>query len=245
MLKIYIVEDDPIICTDLEISLKQFGYHVVGLSDHPDLATEQIVQLKPDLVLLDINLGGAIDGIKLANWLNEQVGTPFIFVTSYADAKTIELAKNTQPLGYIHKPFDDQQLHATIEIASIRINQKKELLPTQKAQVPVLFKYRNELLKITADQILYAEAFDNYCYLYVFDQQRYLLPYTLKQVEQRLEQFDIFFRVHRSFLVNLNRLEKVADEVVFIDSKEIPIGKTFRKSLRQKLDNGQILSFTK
>ena len=81
----------------------------------------------PDLVLLDINLNGAMDGLIIAEKINEQFNIPFIFITSYSDKSTLEKAKYTEPSGYIVKPFNEGGLYSTLEIALYNHAQKNKL----------------------------------------------------------------------------------------------------------------------
>ena len=83
--KILIVEDEPIIASDIEMILEDLGYEVTGVEDSAEDAMMNIVSNIPDLVLLDINLEGDVDGIMLAEDINEKFQIPFVFLTSNAD----------------------------------------------------------------------------------------------------------------------------------------------------------------
>ncbi len=120
--KVLIVEDEAIIAADLEMIMESMSFQVVGISDNSDEALDMISTRKPDLILLDINIYGERDGIELAEIIRETTKKPFIFITSYADKKTLDRAKHTLPYGYILKPFNERELKATIEIALFRFS---------------------------------------------------------------------------------------------------------------------------
>ncbi|HHH55334.1 MAG TPA: response regulator, partial [Bacteroidetes bacterium] len=99
-LKILIVEDEALIAKDIEFSLNQLEYSIVGIAYNSTMALDMIHNRKPDLVLLDIELNSDLSGIDIANILNEKYKIPFIYLTSYADPSTIDSVKKTLPFGY-------------------------------------------------------------------------------------------------------------------------------------------------
>ncbi len=112
---ILIVEDEWVVARDMQRCLEDAGYRVTGTVATPTDALHLIGSDAPDLVLIDIVLG-AEDGISLAEQLSDQ-GCPFVYVTAHTDPETLARAKETGPLGYVVKPFDDRQLRSTIELA--------------------------------------------------------------------------------------------------------------------------------
>ncbi|QSZ41345.1 response regulator [Sulfurimonas aquatica] len=115
--KIIIVEDDEITSLNLNMSLQKYGYSVVGACDNIEQAENKILTHTPDIVIIDISLQESDDGIILANIIRQKYDIPFIYLTSYSDDEVIEKAKETEPYGYIVKPFDPNSLHATIQMA--------------------------------------------------------------------------------------------------------------------------------
>jgi len=114
--KILIVEDEIIIAKNIEKSLVNFGYQVLGIILSGAEVIKKIESLKPDLVLMDIKLNGNIDGIEAAQAI-KHLGIPLIFLTAFMDQRTLEKAKKTEPFGYLLKPFEDRILFTTIETA--------------------------------------------------------------------------------------------------------------------------------
>lgn len=124
--KIIIVEDDEITALNLNISLQKQGYQIIAICDDAVSAKTKISKLSPDLVIIDISLQESNDGIDLAKSVKEKHDIPFIYLTSYSDDEIIMQARETEPYGYIVKPFDPASLHATIQMALFKYEQEKE-----------------------------------------------------------------------------------------------------------------------
>ena len=114
---IFIVEDNPVISDLISWRLTEMGYNVIGSAEESDDAMKKIEELKPGLILMDINLPGDRDGIDLAEEITQKFGIAIVYISSLLDEPVIERAKLTKPKGYIVKPFTDNQLKATVEMA--------------------------------------------------------------------------------------------------------------------------------
>jgi len=118
--RILIMEDEALIAADLEDRLEAMGYQVCAVCDDTDETWEQLQKLRPDLALLDIRVRGSGDGIELGARVRQELEIPFIFLTAHADDATLLKARDTEPGGYVLKPFHDRELRAAIEIALSR-----------------------------------------------------------------------------------------------------------------------------
>ncbi|MDO9550156.1 MAG: response regulator [Methanoregula sp.] len=114
---VLIVEDDDIIARVEEWRLKNLGYIVCGRAINGSEAMELVANKKPDVVLMDINIKGDMDGIETARMIKNGFDIPVIYVTSHSDGATLERAKGTKPDGFITKPFEDNDLRIAIELA--------------------------------------------------------------------------------------------------------------------------------
>jgi len=123
--KLLIVEDEPEVAKTLEIKLKKFGYTVVGSERSAEKAIQKAGELLPDIVLMDIELSGKMDGIEAADAIRRKYHIPSIYITAICDAKTLQRVGASIPYGYILKPFRDDELHTVIDIA-LEILAKKE-----------------------------------------------------------------------------------------------------------------------
>ncbi len=130
MKTVLIVEDEPLIAADIEFTIREAGYKVLGIAHTATKALDLIHSHNPDLVLLDISLKGSQSGIEIGRVLRKQYEIPFIYITSFADKVTLEMAKETLPYGYIVKPFKERDIVSTIEIALFRFDteSKKNIL---------------------------------------------------------------------------------------------------------------------
>ncbi|NRB51156.1 MAG: response regulator transcription factor [Saprospiraceae bacterium] len=112
-----VVEDDPLIADDLSLCIEDLGYTMIGPANDYQTAISLLEQDLPDLVLLDIDLGGGPTGIDLAGLINREYKLPFIFLTSFSDQMTLQEVKAQYPAGFVLKPFDENRLRAAIHIA--------------------------------------------------------------------------------------------------------------------------------
>lgn len=131
MIRILIVEDEPAIAKYTANTLATCeNYKVSGIAFSDKKAIQQLNDNKPDLVLLDVNLGCKLNGIDIAEIINRQFKIPFLFLTSHTSDDIVERAKLTRPLGYIVKPFSEMNLLTSLKIALFNFkhtNQQKGL----------------------------------------------------------------------------------------------------------------------
>ncbi len=118
--KIVVVEDEQLVADDLRETLEMIGYSVPALAATGEDAIRIAASLHPDLVLMDIRLAGAIDGIEASNHIQSQFQIPVVYLTANADRVTLDRVKSSNPFGYIMKPFNEAILATTIEIAISR-----------------------------------------------------------------------------------------------------------------------------
>jgi len=125
--RILIVEDEVLTAMTEEKQLQGLGYEVVGKAATGEDAIRMADEFKPDLILMDIQLRGAMDGIQAAQQIAVNHDIPVVYVTAFADDNIIERAKITTPFGYIIKPFTAQSLQSNIEIARYKHSMEKQL----------------------------------------------------------------------------------------------------------------------
>ena len=123
--KIFVVEDESIVSLEIQSRLKSLGYAISGAAASGDEAIRKVIDLKPDLILMDIRIKGEIDGIETAAEIKKIYDIPIIFLTAYADPVTIQRAKIADPFGYIIKPFEERELNISIEIALYKDHTQK------------------------------------------------------------------------------------------------------------------------
>ena len=127
MPSILIVEDERVVARDIEMSLRDMGYDIVGSASSADEALVHAGQRCPDLVLMDIRIKGKLDGIEAAKILRRRFDIPIVYLTAYADAETIRRASETEAHGYIVKPFSIPKLRGAIEVALFKHQMEQRL----------------------------------------------------------------------------------------------------------------------
>ncbi|HEY9830245.1 MAG TPA: response regulator [Stenomitos sp.] len=126
-IQILVVEDERIIALNLKESIESLGYAVPAIAASGEMAVEKAIEIRPDLVLMDIRLKGEMDGIEAARQIWEHLQIPVIYVTGHSDQSTLERAKITAPFGYILKPLKERELYVAIETALQRYEREQLL----------------------------------------------------------------------------------------------------------------------
>lgn len=233
---ILIVEDDMIIGANISLQLTNLGYEIVGLVSRGEDAISQVRENAPDILLLDINLKGALNGIETAKAIQQVHDIPIIYLTANSDEATFEKAKETHPKAFITKPFNKLNLQRTIALVLEQLGEKKPLRNQNEIEVlkdRIFVRHNGKMEKLLLQDILYIEADRNYCTI-VTSNENYLLSSTLKVMEEKLPKH-IFIRVHRSYIINIAKLDVVADGHLEIGRKVIPIGKSHKEQLLNRI----------
>jgi DNA-binding LytR/AlgR family response regulator len=240
-LQILIVEDEMIIAANISLQLTSLGYEVIGIIPRGEEALIHIKEHQPDIVLLDINLKGKIDGIETALLMQQDFNIPIIYLTANADDANFNRAKATNPYAFISKPFKKLDLQRAIELTENLL--KTEEQPFKDNSVDneeplilndcIFVRHHEKMVKINIIDILYIEAERNYCRIYAKGKE-YLIVTTLKDIDEKLPQ-DHFLRIHRSFIVNISQIDEIATSHVVVSRKAIPISKQLKSELLKRL----------
>jgi DNA-binding LytR/AlgR family response regulator len=238
--KILIVEDEMIIAANISLQLTTLGYEVIGIISRGEEALLHIEQHQPDILLLDINLKGNIDGIETAQIMQKTFDIPIIYLTANADEVHFNRAKTTHPYAFISKPFKKLDLERAIELTINRVKSEKEQRKSGVEKTTpfilsdsIFVRHLEKMVRVDIKDILYIEAERNYCRIYS-KQKEYLLVMTLKDLDEKLPQKH-FIRVHRSFIVNLSQIDEVATSHIVIAKKAIPVSKSLKEELLNRL----------
>lgn len=245
-IKILIVEDELLIAEDIRMQLVNLGYEVSGMAVSYNDAVSSIMGNLPDIVLLDINIKGAKDGIELGDFLRNEVEIPFIYLTSHGDKATVERAKKTNPDAYVLKPFKAENLYAAIEVALTKaVEQSKLVNATQKLDEEenqefvlkdcVFIKKDNIFTKVKLDDVLYIKADGNYLNLYSASGDMHFVRSTMSYFNKVLTTNENFYQTHQSYIINLNYLDEFALTYVKIQGNEIPLSKSKKDALMSKM----------
>lgn len=245
-LRILIVEDENIVARDIESSLKNMGHNNPVIVNTGPKAIDQLEQANFDLVLMDIMLKGEMNGIEVANIIHERFPIPVVFLTAYGDEKTLESAKNSEPYGYLMKPFKEKDLQVTIEIAMYKFEKDFEIkrdrdhyqsiVENKETKDSIFIRANFRLNRVKFDDLYYVEAFKDYVTVHTGDNV-FTTHATMKEMMRMLPAKD-FVRIHRSYIVRLDKIFsiKYPDLVIEGKMKVLPIGGLFRKELYGRLN---------
>lgn len=235
---ILIVEDEFIIAENLNAILEEAGYNVVGIATDVNETLILLKNHKVDLLLLDINLNQAVDGVQIAHIINTDFSIPFIFVTAFVDKATIQRVKYTKPYGYVTKPYTEIDIQISINLALSRFNDltmaKSLQTETQEDDEPIFIKTDNGLRKIRISEIRWIEAYDYYSFIRL-KEERILVTTTLKNLEEKINHKSLI-RIHRKYSININHINKVIGGEVEIEEQLLPIGRSHKVELLNRIN---------
>ncbi|PYT09791.1 MAG: two-component system response regulator [Acidobacteria bacterium] len=154
--RILVVEDESIVALDIQCRLESLGYEVPATVASGEQAVEQAGALRPDLVLMDIQLQGRMDGVEAADQIRQRFGIPVIYLTANADHPTVQRAKVTEPFGYLIKPFEERELQTAIEVGLYK-HQAEQTLKESEGRYRLLVELSPEAIVVQIDErIVYA-----------------------------------------------------------------------------------------
>jgi len=238
--KILIVEDEMIIGANISLQLTSLGYEVSGIVPRGEEALVHIRQNKPDIVLLDIQLKGNLDGVQTAQLMQKDFDIPIIYLTANSDDANFNRAKATNPQAFISKPFKKLDLKHAIELVINRLQPATETKePVANADTTfvlddaIFVRHQEKMVKVNINDILFIEAERNYCRIFAKGKE-YLLVMTLKEMDEKLPP-QYFLRVHRSFIVNITQIEEIAATNLVISKKTIPVNAELPKQILQRV----------
>jgi DNA-binding LytR/AlgR family response regulator len=239
-LRILIVEDELLVAADLQEALERQGYEVPAAVRSGEAALQVLPAVAPDVVLLDINLKGALTGIETAARLRALRPVPFIFLSGLADRATLDQALAEHPAAYLVKPFVERDLAIAIDLAVRNFRQPAADpapgLPAAEPQLTadsVFVRHQGRHVRVAYQDILFIEAQGNYCRL-VTTGGEYLLTTLLGQLLPKLP-LPGLLRVHRSFALNVRHVTAFDELRAVVGGYEVPISGAYRAELLRHL----------
>ena len=239
-LRLFAVEDEQIHQLNLQILSEQLGYDLIDVVEDPFVALERIKEEKPDLLLLDVRLDAEEDGIQLAQRVNDIEPIPMIFVTSDQNDETFERAKEVRPSAFLKKPIDAPALRNAIELAVRNFKADQERLAAENTSKSTLtdsfyIKIGNKLRKIRLEDIDYVEVQEKFCSL-VIAQREIHIKMPLKDLLQKLPE-ESFAQVHRSFVVNINKMDSInlSDNEIVCGDQTIPVSRSYKERFLERI----------
>jgi DNA-binding LytR/AlgR family response regulator len=227
-LKIFIVEDEYINRIHLKKALEKMGHEVKGQASSAQEAIDLLKSTPVDLMILDINLGEEEkDGIWIGEYVSTHYNIPFIYLTAYGTESIVKRAINTSPYAYLVKPFNELELSASIELAMNRFR-----LDNQKIKAKdITIGNAKSFTKINSNEIYYIESQGNYVHIYTLE-KIYKERTTLGTMLEKLPK-ENFVQIHRSFVVNIGKIERITPSKASIGEIEIPITRNHQLLMSQ------------
>lgn len=234
--KILVVEDEVIIADNLCDTLDKLNYETLEPAINYTEALEIISEETPDIAILDIELGGRKTGIDLAIEIKKNYDFPFIFLTSNADAVTLEKAKKVNPSGYLVKPFTKEELYTSIEIALHNYSEKinKKTASNLVVKNALFIKEKGVFLKINFNDILYLKSEHVYTELVLKSDITQVIRVSLNNIIDKLN--SDFVRVHRSYIINTNYLTQIDKTSLKVKNSIIPIGDKYKNNFFKRIN---------
>lgn len=231
-IKVLVVEDSALIAEDISFKLGKHHFDVVEIFDKGEDALEYLKKNQPDLVLLDIRLAGALDGISTGYMIQNTYSLPIIYLSDLADAQTLNRAKQTRPANYLTKPFNEADLVRAIDLAFSNFTAQT---PVPGAQKPdhIFIKNDNSFVRILLKDILFLHADRSYCNI-VTEEKTYVQSVSMNHVYEQINNTD-FIRIHRSHVVNINKVTAIEGNLVKVGDHTIEMSKSMREELIGRL----------
>jgi DNA-binding LytR/AlgR family response regulator len=229
-LKILIVEDEIFIAETIKMYLTERDHEIIDIAISYNEAVQSYNLRKPDLVLLDIRLYGEKSGIDFANFLMTQSeAPPYIYLTSQYDTRVLDMALQTNPYGYLTKPFQKESLWTAVESAYNLFSYKNG----KEESAIISDGKRNHLIRF--QDILYVQADHVYSIIFTTKGEKTIVRKSLQQVLDYCV-CNYLLYCHRSYIVNLKHIRSWGpDEIILDNSMVFPISKTRRDEILLKL----------
>jgi len=214
-IKILIVEDEVLIADYIKDILESNGSENISMAHSVTEARDKMRDWQPDIILMDINLEGNLEGISLSQEKNEDA--QIIFITGQTDSKTVEDALKISPQSYLTKPIREVDLLTAIKIT---INKK------QKQYMFVKNGY--DVIKLKLDDIVYIQSDKNYLDI-ITTNSKFTIRNTLLDFSKELP--SSFKQIHRSIFVNSDFIDKISSDELFAKGYKLPIFRNFKQNL--------------
>lgn len=226
------VEDSALIAEDVAFKLRKHHFDVVEIFDRGEDALDYLKKSEPDLVLLDIKLAGALDGISTGYIIQNTYAIPIIYLSDLSDAQTLHRAKQTRPANYLTKPFNEADLVRAIDLAFSNFNSQPVPTGAQKRD-HIFVKSETSFVRILLKDILFLHADRSYCNI-VTEEKTYVQSVSMNHVFEQIDNKE-FIRIHRSHVVNVNKVTAIEGNLVKVGSHTLEMSKSMRDELIGRL----------
>jgi DNA-binding LytR/AlgR family response regulator len=234
-LNVLIVEENERTGNELKGMLKSLDHHVVGQAKNAVEAMEMIDEHDPEFLIINICVNDKHDGIYLGSKLKDCYHIPYIFTSSDPDdTELIQKAILEKPFGFVLKPYDAKDIDTAMQIALAQFEEVNRLEQDLRQQTAnkvssIFLKVNSRLVNINLSDILWIECKGDYA-VFKTEDQSFIIHSTMKNIEQKLSSSQ-FLKVHRSFIINLDKIVDIEDSNLVISDRVIPISRNNKESL--------------
>ena len=232
-IKVLVVEDSALIAEDIAYKLAKHHLEVVEVCERGEDALEFLKKNDPDLVLLDIRLAGALDGISTGYMIQKNYSIPIIYLSDLSDANTISRAKQTRPANYLTKPFNEADLVRAIDLAFSNFKMQPSGAGSHSKADHIFVKSDNTFVRIPFNEILFLHADRSYCNI-VTEEKTYIQSVSMNHVFEQIDNTD-FVRIHRSHVVNIHKVTAIEGNMVKLGKHSLEMSKGMREELMRRL----------
>ena len=224
VLKILIIEDEVMTAVDIKETLEKAGHIITAIARNADEAFASLKKQLPDLAIIDIILRASTnDGIQIAAELTKMHPMPIIYLTANSENQTFQRAKDTSPAAYLLKPFRHNELALQVELAYHNYTANVSSNPNPINAETIFLPFDKGLKKLIKQDVLYLKADGSYVKVYLVDEANpYLFSMNLGHLAQYFSSPN-FFRLSRSLMINLNYIERIERDHIYMRSHESAI----------------------
>ena len=229
-IKVLLVEDEVLVAEDMAGDLKNEGFEVVDIVISGEEALQSIEENPPHIILMDINIKGQIDGIETAQLINESYKIPIIYITANTSNHFISRAIKTSPHAFLSKPFNQKDLNIAIDLAIQRHN--NQMFNSEEFTVDlgaIFLKSGSAYVKVKVSDILFIHASGSYSTVYT-KYKKYTLSLNLHNFQKKLNE-EMLKRVHRSYIVNIRKVDQIDGSKLVIENHEVPVSNAYREEV--------------
>lgn len=230
---IYIVEDVAISRISLETMLEENNFRVSGSAASAETAWKELQQTSTDLILLDINLAGEKNGVWLAQQIRKNLSIPIVYLTAFGDQQTLKEVLDTEPNGYLMKPYQEPTLLTTINIALHNFYENEKDTNVSKIDVPqndfIFIKDKYMKVKINVNDIYYVKSEGNYLEV-ILEHKKHLIRKKLLTFKEELPSH-LFFQSQQRYLINITKVTIMKKDVITINNEELPLSLKYKEAI--------------
>lgn len=235
-LRILIVEDDLSFALELEMLLHELGYTLFSRTDNSAEALDQIFSQKPDIIFMDINIGGRLTGVDVGKAV-AHLHIPIFYMTAIIDPAYELETRGALTFGYLRKPVEKYTLTTALNDALTRASSFSREKNQIGASQDFFFVRKNEVFhKIDHSDILFVESVENYCRIVSTSDKSFMIRMPIHEILSRLPAGH-FLQIHRRFIVRKDSIRQVnlKSGMIAVNNYELPVSKSHKAKIRELL----------